>query len=44
MPVIAPGIHLDAREAYDSMLKIKQAADIIIAPHDTEYAHIETIG
>lgn len=37
-PVIAPGIHTDLFQAYDSALKIKQIADIIIPMHDPELA------
>lgn len=37
-PVIAPGIHSDPFQAYDSALKIKQLADIIIPAHDPEMA------
>jgi len=37
-PVIAPGIHTDACQAYDSALKIKRTADIIIPMHDPEMA------
>ena len=38
MPVIPPGIHLDVREAFDSMMKIKMIADIIIPLHDPSFA------
>jgi N-acyl homoserine lactone hydrolase len=34
--VIAPGVHLDAIQAYESMRRIKAAADIIIPIHDLE--------
>lgn len=36
MPVIPPSIHLDVREAYDSLLRIKREADIIIPLHGLE--------
>lgn len=36
MPVIPPSIHLDVREAYDSLLRIKKEADIIIPLHGLE--------
>ena len=36
--VIAPGIHSDLFQAYDSALRIKQIADIIIPMHDPEMA------
>ena len=37
-PVIAPGIHTDLFQAYDSALKIKKMADLIIPMHDPEMA------
>jgi N-acyl homoserine lactone hydrolase len=36
MPVIPPSIHLDIREAYDSLLRIKREADIIVPLHSLE--------
>ena len=33
-PAIAPGVHIDLTEAYDSAQKIKQMADILIPLHD----------
>jgi N-acyl homoserine lactone hydrolase len=38
MPVIPPGIHLDVREAFDSLMRIKQEADIVVPLHDAEFA------
>jgi N-acyl homoserine lactone hydrolase len=35
--VTAPLIHHDVREAYDSVLKVKQRADIILALHDPAF-------
>ncbi len=32
-PVITPGLHIDIRQAYDSILRVKQAADIILPLH-----------
>jgi glyoxylase-like metal-dependent hydrolase (beta-lactamase superfamily II) len=43
MPVIPPGIHLDAREAFESLTRIKQVADIIVPLHDGEFAFKKTI-
>jgi len=43
MPVIPPGIHLDAVEAFNSALKIKGMADILIASHDPALVNVETI-
>jgi len=42
-PVIAPGIHTDLFQAYDSALKVKQVADIIIPMHDPDMALLEQI-
>jgi N-acyl homoserine lactone hydrolase len=42
-PVIAPGIHTDLFQAYESVLKVKQVADIIIPLHDPEMALLEQI-
>ena len=36
-PVIAPGIHTNPLDAYDSVLKIKQMADIVVPLHDPVY-------
>jgi glyoxylase-like metal-dependent hydrolase (beta-lactamase superfamily II) len=33
-PVVAPGVHLDAIQAWDSAVKIKALADILIPLHD----------
>lgn len=41
--VTAPLIHHDVREAYDSVLKVKRRADIILALHDPTFAEKETI-
>jgi hypothetical protein len=38
MPVITVGIHIDACQCFDSLLRIKDEADIIIPNHDPEYA------
>jgi N-acyl homoserine lactone hydrolase len=37
-PVIAPGIHTDLLQSYESVLKVKQVADIIIPLHDPDIA------
>lgn len=42
-PVIAPGIHCDALQAYDSVLRVKQVADIIIPVHDPTMAAMDSI-
>ena len=36
MPVIVPGIHVNVLDAYDSLLRIKQVADIILPLHDPD--------
>ncbi len=42
-PVIAPGIHTDLFQAYESVLKVKGMADIVIPVHDPEMAQREHI-
>jgi len=42
-PVIAPGIHTDLFQAYESVLRVKQVADIIIPLHDPYMAAKEQI-
>jgi len=37
MPVITPGMHTNALEAYDSVLRIKEMADIVIPAHEPEF-------
>jgi len=36
-PVITPGIHTNPLDAYDSLLRIKEMADIVVPLHDPEY-------
>jgi len=43
MPVIPPGILLDAVEAYNSVLKVKEIADIVIPIHDSEFLAVDRI-
>jgi hypothetical protein len=43
MPVIASGIHLDARLAYDSVLRVKHKADIVIPIHEPAFVRQDTI-
>ncbi len=42
-PAIAPGVHIDLTEAYDSIQKIKEAADILIPLHDLSIGRMKTI-
>jgi len=42
-PAIAPGVHINAIEAYDSIQKIKEMADILIPLHDLEVGKKESI-
>jgi N-acyl homoserine lactone hydrolase len=42
-PVIAPGIHRDLFQAYESVVKVKQIADIIIPLHEPDMALLEQI-
>lgn len=41
--VAVPGIHQNALEAYDSVLKVKHRADIIVPLHEPKFIGIETI-
>ena len=43
MEVIPPGTVVNAYEAYDIMIKIKEMADIILPLHEPEFASLETI-
>ena len=42
-PAIAPGVHIDLTEAYDSIQKIRQMADILIPLHDLSIGRMERI-
>ena len=42
-PAVAPGVHIDLIEAYDSIQKIKAMADIIIPLHDISVGRMKTI-
>jgi len=42
-PAIAPGVHLNVMEAYDSIQKIKRMADILIPLHDLAVGRLERI-
>jgi glyoxylase-like metal-dependent hydrolase (beta-lactamase superfamily II) len=43
LEVLPPGTVVNAYEAYDTMIKIKEMADIILPLHEPEFASIETI-
>jgi N-acyl homoserine lactone hydrolase len=42
-PAVAPGVHIDLTEAYDSIQKIKGMADILIPLHDLSIGKMKTI-
>jgi glyoxylase-like metal-dependent hydrolase (beta-lactamase superfamily II) len=42
-PVIIPGIQFNAVSAYESILKIKEIADIVIPMHEPELMNVESI-
>lgn len=44
MEVLAPGVHNNADEAYDQVLRVKNLADIIIPLHEPSFASVDTIG
>ena len=37
MPVVVPGVHLDVIKAYDSMIKVRDMADVLIPNHDAKF-------
>lgn len=41
--VIPPGIHLDMQQAYESAVRMKQAADILLPMHDKKLLDIKSI-
>jgi len=43
MPVIAPGTHLNAIEAFESLLRIKGLADILIPMHEPSFIGVKSI-
>lgn len=42
-PVIIPGIHTDGIQAYESVIKIKELADILIPNHEPALMEVDTI-
>ena len=42
-PVMAPGVSVNSLQAFDSALKVKSSADIVIPQHDMEFAEMEQI-
>jgi N-acyl homoserine lactone hydrolase len=40
---ITPGIHTDAMQAYDSLIRLQELSDQVIALHDTSYKLMERI-
>ena len=42
-PAIAPGVHINLADAYDSIQKIRQMADILIPLHDLSIGSCQTI-
>ena len=42
-PAIAPGVHINVMEAYDSIQRIKEMADILIPLHDLAIGKMKTI-
>ncbi len=41
--IIVPGVHLDVIQAYDSMVRIREAADILLPIHDLQLGHKKVI-
>jgi hypothetical protein len=43
MEVIPPGTHVNAYEAYDIMLKVRDMAEILLPLHEPGFASVDTI-
>lgn len=41
--VVTPGVHIDAIQAYDSMVRIRESADILIPIHDLDIGRKKSI-
>lgn len=44
MPVIPLTIHTDLFQCYDSMIRVKELADVVVANHDPKYCWVDRIG
>jgi N-acyl homoserine lactone hydrolase len=44
MEVIPPGTHVNIYEAYDTMIKVKNMADILLPLHEPRFACLKTIS
>lgn len=42
-PAVAPGVHINVMEAYDSAQKVKEMADILIPLHDLSIGRARSI-
>ncbi|MCC6609078.1 MAG: N-acyl homoserine lactonase family protein [Burkholderiales bacterium] len=43
-PVVAPGIHLNAVDSFESLLRVKGMADLVIANHDPSYLEPQLVA
>ena len=43
-PILKPGMFLDAQQLFDSMIRVKEAADIIIPLHEADYINMDRIS
>jgi len=43
-PILLPGMFLDAQQLFDSMIKVKEAADIIVPLHEAGYINVDRIS
>ncbi|MBL0422627.1 N-acyl homoserine lactonase family protein [Ramlibacter sp. AW1] len=44
MPLVVPGVHLDVIKAYDSMVKVRDLAAILVPNHDAKWLDGAAIG
>jgi hypothetical protein len=43
LPFMLPGVHTNPIEAYDSIVKVRQVADLILPVHEVELVKKNTI-
>ena len=43
VPAITPAIHTNAMQAYDSLIKVLELSDQVVALHDISYKSVERI-
>ncbi|MBS3909140.1 MAG: N-acyl homoserine lactonase family protein [Actinobacteria bacterium] len=44
MEVLAPGVHVNAYDAYEQVIRVRDLADIILPLHEPSFSSVDTIG